>query len=391
MDEGKVYKEKGMVIGMNKKRVEKSFFGKNLFMMVSVLALFFVGYVVAGNVIFQEGNLDVEENVTADYFFGDGSQLTGVSGSGYWNRTGTLLTTANADDDIGIDYQAEIQFEDSDGNYNYTLGTELVGQRDPLIFRYDGLAIFELNAQGSRIQSYVNMWVFDLDSDPNVLVGDSGTGGQQGGFKWDSSDDSFGAGHGAINLQQIRFNNDSTVDWQETTKIDYGATSISQRGDNVKRYWGETDDASIYYDGTNMVFNTSENEYGLAWFSSNVSAEGFMTRTQVYDKSQGSALDKIKDAGDLKDGDEIDHGEFYGYVEYEVTDFSRPETEITDEEVCEPDDDGGEVCEVVEVSKIVYPHKKTEEGVNIVAEIELLRQAIYELKLENEELRGLIE
>ncbi|MBT3397389.1 hypothetical protein HOA55_00070 [archaeon] len=136
-----------------------------------------------------------------------------------------------------------------------------------------------------------------------------------------------------------------------------------------------------------MIFNTSEVGSGLAWFSDNVSATGFMTRTQVYDKSKGKALDKIKDASDLKEGEEIDHSEFYGHVEYEVTDFSRPEEELVDEEVC---GNKGRPCEIVEVLKTVYPHTKIEEGVDIVMEIELLRQAIYELKLENEELRALI-
>ena len=65
--------------------------------------------------------------------------------------------------------------------------------------------------------------------------------------------------------------------------------------------------------------------YISIYASKNISATGYITRTSVYDKSQGNALDKVKDADNLKTAGEIDHSKSYGYVSYEVTDFSRPE------------------------------------------------------------------
>jgi hypothetical protein len=318
---------------MNKKKVEKSFFGKNLFMMIFVLALFFVGYAVAGDVIFQEGDLESTGNMTADYFIGDGSLLTGVGGSSYWNRTGTVLSPVNSGDDVHlIDGTTADQLRlGTGGSHYYKLGRESITG----FFTFQGT---QTGYTGYEFKSDNGETLLEIDDAGDVTaIGD-----------------------------------------------------VKILADNKKLFMGNDEDASIYYDGANLVFDTSEVGGGLAWFSDNVSATGFMTRTQVYDKSQGKALDKIKDASDLKKGDEIDHSEFYGYVEYDVTDFSRPEEGVVEEEVCEFDEDGEEVCETVETSKTIYPHRKTEEGVDIVSEIELLRQAIYELKLENEELRALI-
>jgi hypothetical protein len=214
-------------------------------------------------------------------------------------------------------------------------------------------------------------------------------------------------------------------------------------GDNDKILLGAGKDASISYDGTNMIFDSSEVGSGLAYFSNNVSATGYITRTETYDKSKGSALDLIKDSSELRDSKgNIKHEEFYGYVEQQVTDYSKPEIEyyqvevpiyenitITEEvcnyekslfkssyeKVCKNEtkvitqqrkiEDGEEcsykqidnkkeyekVCEPnykevyqnITKERIIYPHKKTEDGVNIVSEIELLRQAVYDLKQQN--------
>jgi len=101
------------------------------------------------------------------------------------------------------------------------------------------------------------------------------------------------------------------------------------------------------------------------WAEKNVSATGYITRTSVYDKSQGSALDKVKDADDYMNGEEIDHTAFYGYVSYDVED-------------CEIDEKTEEkTCVVV----------GTEEGVLLDHEVDLLRQAVFELKVQNQDLK----
>jgi|GEM_PF-4766599 len=48
------------------------------------------------------GNLNVTGNTTSAYYFGDGSQLSGISTETYWNRTGTDVYLANTGDNVGI-------------------------------------------------------------------------------------------------------------------------------------------------------------------------------------------------------------------------------------------------------------------------------------------------
>lgn len=96
--------------------------------------------------------------------------------------------------------------------------------------------------------------------------------------------------------------------------------------------------------------------------------QGYITRTSVFDKSQGNALDFIKDADYYVSDGEIDHKKFYGYAgEFEVTDYSRPEVEEYE-------------CEEGTCEETVYPYKTTEEGVLLDAEVDVLRQAVFELK-----------
>lgn len=120
---------------------------------------------------------------------------------------------------------------------------------------------------------------------------------------------------------------------------------------------------------------------GITIYSeTNISATGYITRTSTFDKSKGNALDLIKDSSELRDiNGKIIHSNFYGFVEYDAVDYSRPV-------VTYGDINGDRKAEEI----IEYPYKIKEQGVNIVDEIELLRQAIYELKLENQELRSLI-
>lgn len=88
---------------------------------------------------------------------------------------------------------------------------------------------------------------------------------------------------------------------------------------------------------------------------------GKCTRTSVYDKSRGSALNFVKDTDEYKTATgEINHSEFYGYTTYPVTDYSRSEINKTTNET-------------------YYPYTKTEEAVSLNAEIDALRQAVYEL------------
>jgi hypothetical protein len=158
-----------------------------------------------------------------------------------------------------------------------------------------------------------------------------------------------------------------------------GDISLYQDGD--KLLLGAGQDASFYYDNTNLIVNPKEVGSGLVYVDGNISAVDFITRTSIYDKTKGNALDKIKDSSLLvNDKGKIKHNEFYGYTQFEETDYSKPVIVINDVNEC---DDEGLNCKIVKKETITYPYKKIGEGVSLGDEIELLRQALVEQKLIN--------
>ena len=122
------------------------------------------------------------------------------------------------------------------------------------------------------------------------------------------------------------------------------------------------------------------------WSSANVSATGYNTRTSIYDKSQGSALDKIQDADYYKTNNKINHSKFYGYAGTTIiTDYDKPIIKSHIELIC----DGGDFeelfnCRNETINITTYPYKKEVEQVSLNKEIDVLRQAVYELKEEND-------
>jgi len=82
-----------------------------------------------------------------------------------------------------------------------------------------------------------------------------------------------------------------------------------------------------------------------------------------------------KDSEDYMAGTEINHSEFYGYVEFEETDYSKPVYVNTTYENC---DEGN--CTSVTETRTTYPYKKIGEGISMSSELALLRQQIFEIK-----------
>ena len=125
----------------------------------------------------------------------------------------------------------------------------------------------------------------------------------------------------------------------------------------------------------------------------------------------------MKDADYYKDKDnKIDHSKYYGFVSnITSTDYSKPENQSYEEEVCIKVEVNNTVekcswiedlftncTDVIETTfedqcnnetrfRIVYPYIKIEDGVNLESEINLLRQAVYELKQQNDLLISRIE
>lgn len=97
------------------------------------------------------------------------------------------------------------------------------------------------------------------------------------------------------------------------------------------------------------------------WSDGNISADDYITRTSVFDTSKNT-LDYIKDASYYMNNGEIDHTKFYGYTFWIVPDKSKPV----------------EVGEGDELT-ITYPNNLTIEGVSLNKEIDVLRQAVYEM------------
>ena len=166
--------------------------------------------------------------------------------------------------------------------------------------------------------------------------------------------------------------------------------------DNSKTYFGSGKDAYITWDGSNMIFNTNvttgvDDSTGFAYFTHNVSAPNYITRTSTFDKSKGNALDLIKDTDELKSNNKINHSAYYGYTTYEVTDYDNCWEELSEVVYCRTDTKET-ICQE-ELPKDMknwekfegYKTKcgtKIEEGVSIDKEIDVLRQAVYDLKTE---------
>jgi len=108
--------------------------------------------------------------------------------------------------------------------------------------------------------------------------------------------------------------------------------------------------------------------------SSGISGDELIDRTSIFNKSK-NVWDYIRDADYYLTDGEIDHGKFYGYVSYIIRDYSRP--------VVVSPGDGGDDLPIYD-----YPYNKIEEGVSLGAEISVLRQAVYELKQENDTLKA---
>ena len=158
---------------------------------------------------------------------------------------------------------------------------------------------------------------------------------------------------------------------------------LGSNGDAI--VFGGGRNANISWDGSSFVFDYGDTKNDIAWFSGNISALGYVTRTSVYDTNDGSAIDNIKDTNELLDLEgKINHSAFYGYTTYDVIDYSRPVIEEYIREECDEviELKNGTIqlpfCENVTKQRTIYPHTKIEEGVSLNKEIDVLRQATYD-------------
>lgn len=162
--------------------------------------------------------------------------------------------------------------------------------------------------------------------------------------------------------------------------------------------------------GNVMIGNTTKPSYPLtvygstsgitAWFSNNISATGYNTRTEVYDKGRGDALTNIKNADDYMKKDEqgkitneINHTAFYGGRCYEMIDYDNPIITLKWCDVKEWERTGTWKCQDKKVDgwkifeQITYKNK-TECDMPLVTTVMTHEQGIYELSKENKLLKS---
>ena len=151
------------------------------------------------------------------------------------------------------------------------------------------------------------------------------------------------------------------------------------------------------------VFRSDTNTYGVIygnatpisiWADGNISAAGYITRTETYDKTFGKALAQIRDADEYKlpsgKADDTKYG--YSTATYkrkiQTGTWKKKETVVECEtiEIIQDKEDPTKETKVEECKeKDIYietPIYSTieEKGVNLEKEIALLKQAIYEIK-----------
>jgi hypothetical protein len=130
----------------------------------------------------------------------------------------------------------------------------------------------------------------------------------------------------------------------------------------------------------------------------NISSAGYITRTDVFDTAKGSALNMIKDASSYKNLDgSINHSAFgISAVIYDKQVIDKIIQTPREIDNCSDVFDiklneTKKICNKITVIENITTFKTIqEEGVSLDKEVALLKQSIYELKVQNEYLQSQI-
>jgi len=134
------------------------------------------------------------------------------------------------------------------------------------------------------------------------------------------------------------------------------------------------------------------NESNISIYSEGaVSASEFITRTSVYDKDKGKALDHINDASFYLNPDNtINHSAFNSYTSHiKNRCVTKVETNYT-ETFCDTIDKSDCTTYNYPTYNCTQYEQVLVEGVSLGEETALLKQAIYELKIQNDKLEARI-
>jgi len=367
------------------------------------------------NQILDAGNIISNENITADTYFGDGSGLTGTM-----NYTNVALTNQTNNFYAGAGQMKIGNFQNKYNPFD-TRGRALDvnsyhSPKSPSTGLYEGIGGFNVIGGGNYSDgSKVNALAF---GNVALSTGYQGLGpggnesldvyglniyGSNGLSHWASGVDGIFTLRDVIGMDlisakgQVRvFGNiyntilrtsttTEAVDGDETiltlekpTKgVNNWQMILEGTGAGTGIWFGGTGGERIYNDGTNLVFNTTT---GDAYFTRNVSATGFITRTNLL-SSEVTAKDWIKNSSTYENLDgSVKYDEFLGHTQFPVTDFSRPIIIEETENICSTNpltnEDLG--CHDVTTKTTTYPYTKLEDGVDLQTEQNVLRQALYD-------------
>lgn len=321
---------------------------------------FMVGFNNDPTFIVKDGNVTSLGNMTADYFKGDGSLLTGISaggGTSVWNSTNGDVFLNDSTGQIlgeqGSTASPTYSFlNDMDSGFSHS-GT-------------DGRVDINLNGGLATRFATFGIWTVDggISAPAFSFFNDADTGMYR-----DTTDTlAFGAG-GKPYLEMDEVGQMTMMFNEYNYNMDY-----IFEGDNTAEmvfFDGGNERVGIATNTPSYPLEVNKNVSGISIYASgNISANDYITRTSVFDKSN-NVWDYVLDSDDYKTLGKIEHSKFYGYQVYEIPDTSRPvKVLVYDKEKNETYWDDS------------YPYNKTVKGVSINKEIDLLRQAVYELKTE---------
>jgi len=144
--------------------------------------------------------------------------------------------------------------------------------------------------------------------------------------------------------------------------------------DNKKIIIGTGSDATITYDGTNMVFDSSAVGTGLAYFSDNVSSTGFITRTYTTETTDKKAYELVKYSSENFYKNGIKNYSAWGecYSPFKIRDMTRPVYNDIIYEKCNPTT---LICENITEVEIIYPYETIEDGLNLDCQNTMIAKA----------------
>ena len=356
--------------------------------------------VVIGTVNITD-SLNVTNNIeSGGFFIGDGSLLTGITSStSVWNSSGSNVYLNDSTGRLGIGKIPIVEL-DVVGNQiltgDLTLGDATGDQilaidgdsQNPTYAFADDVKTGMYSGAGNRV-TFVSFGAKKFEVYANGILVPVGAENVPSIGGLDDTDTGLAWGNPANSLM-------ITVNNQEYYIADgTGAQKISiynEDGDDIDfRVETNNEENMFFIDGGNdrigigtnlplFPLDVQKNVSGISIYASgNISATDYITRTNVYDKNKGKALDYIKDTNDLTTLGKIDHKKFYGYVTYDKMDLSRPV--IILKSYTEYNETSKKNVTIF-YNETSYPYTKKESGVSLGKEVSMLRQSVYELKTE---------